>query len=1043
MISRTHPLHLTLALAVLAAAGPGRAEPVTEQQRANVRAAVPSTAPAKPAKPHRILAFTQTKGYRHASIEVGVEALTLMGERTGAYTLTATEDPAVFTAAQLKGYDGVLFLNVTGDIFDRVERQQVLLDFVRAGGAVMGIHSATDACYDWPDWGDMLGGWFDGHPWTADQRVTLWIEEPGHPLNASFNGATSYAIQDEIYQLKGPDFRANHRVLISLDPRRTDMTLAGIKREDRDFPITQIREYGKGRVFYCSLGHNQHIYWNPVILQHYLAGFQWALGDLPAVAAPRPRGAMPALVDDPALFDAVARTSYADDQRAFGWLQTAVAEAGRDRAKLGALERKLTGLLQAGSTTPAARQAICQALGMILSADQSPKMNAALLILGRMLSSEQEVNLARLALDPVAGEAVDDLYLKALRGSAGSVRLALVQSAGFRKMRSAVPVIAPWLNDSDRALADTVAAVLGQIGDKAARKALAAAKTQGPAVIQGRLAIAATLSGRGAADEFEPIYRNASVAEAQRATALAGLLVALPSEAPAMIAGLLAAPGAPSRFRQVAIAAIGRLSAKDASARLAAALPKWDAATQAAVLPALANRGDAAAVPAVRALLAGADETVRLAAIDALGRLPADAATAGQLLGLSVAADDAGKAAATALARLNGAGVNEFLLAGVRGSESALRAACVRQIGRRSLTESIPVLLALRQDADAAVRLAALESLGEIGGMKEQAALLEWTLRAADKAEQTRAGRALLTLTLREEDTRSRAAAIVAALRTGDTAGRLALLPLMSRLGGDPGLDSLAELALRGEGGVPLMAVDQLAKWPESKAAAGLISIARDTADEGVRTAAVAGAMGHFSRDRRAIKDAPVEQLGRLLDLPAKPEARREQIFLLSRYADEKVIALVERFRADAALSVDVDDAIAAVRSNLAGAPLATASAATGDAAKVVDGKPKTFWSVPASPGSWLLLDFRNTRPFHTITLDQGAREWDYPEELQVFVSDDPAQPGEVRLQATGSRYQTVLTLPAGVRGRYLLLKQMGTRTSPTANWSIDEAKVE
>ena len=64
-------------------------------------------------------------------------------------------------------------------------------------------------------------------------------------------------------------------------------------------------------------------------------------------------------------------------------------------------------------------------------------------------------------------------------------------------------------------------------------------------------------------------------------------------------------------------------------------------------------------------------------------------------------------------------------------------------------------------------------------------------------------------------------------------------------------------------------------------------------------------------------------------------------------------------------------------------------------------------------------------------------------EDLQVYVSNDPTQPGEVRLQATGARYQTVLTLPAGVRGRYLLLKQMGTRSAPTANWSIDELKVE
>jgi hypothetical protein len=148
----------------------------------------------------------------------------------------------------------------------------------------VGVHAATDCFYQWPAYGALIGGYFNGHPWQTDE-VAIRNEAPGHPLTAMF-GREPFRVTDEIYQFKAPYTRARLRVLLSLDPARTDMNKPGIQRHDSDFAVSWIRNYGRGRVFYCSLGHRHEVFWNPLVLRHYLAGVQFALGDLPANAVP-------------------------------------------------------------------------------------------------------------------------------------------------------------------------------------------------------------------------------------------------------------------------------------------------------------------------------------------------------------------------------------------------------------------------------------------------------------------------------------------------------------------------------------------------------------------------------------------------------------------------------------------------------------------------------------------------------------------------------------------------------------------------------------
>ena len=255
-----------------------------------IAAGVPKSAPAKPTKPRKVLVFSKTAGFRHGSIPTGVEAMKQMGKSTGAFEVTATEDDSFFEPEKLKNFDAVLFLNTTGEVFKskeagREERlKKSLVDFVKSGKGLIGTHSATDTYKKWKDFNDMMGGAFAGHPWHTKIRVKNL--EPGHPLNAAFAGK-DFEIADEIYQFRKDTASADERrMLLSLSGEIVDKG-KGNTGEEGLYPIAWLDKYGDGRIFYCSLGHRDEIYWNPVILKHYLAGIQYALGDLDAEDEPR------------------------------------------------------------------------------------------------------------------------------------------------------------------------------------------------------------------------------------------------------------------------------------------------------------------------------------------------------------------------------------------------------------------------------------------------------------------------------------------------------------------------------------------------------------------------------------------------------------------------------------------------------------------------------------------------------------------------------------------------------------------------------------
>jgi sugar phosphate isomerase/epimerase/type 1 glutamine amidotransferase len=279
----------------------GDGSPATKDERAKVDKVLPQKASAVPKESRKLLIFNLNiwdgkERNGHPSIGVANYALERMGKETGAYDVVVSNDVELLRPGTIDQFDAICFNNTVGVLFDDPELRQSLLDYVYGGGGFMGIHAACATFVQWPEYGqwpefgEMLGAYENGgHPWGPEEVITLKVEGRDHPVNAGFTKA-SFEISDEVFQLQEPYSRDKLRVLLTIDTDKTDMSeerrILPERRADKDLAISWVRKYGRGRVFYTSLGHNKSIYWNPMVLRHYLDGIQFALGDLEVPTTP-------------------------------------------------------------------------------------------------------------------------------------------------------------------------------------------------------------------------------------------------------------------------------------------------------------------------------------------------------------------------------------------------------------------------------------------------------------------------------------------------------------------------------------------------------------------------------------------------------------------------------------------------------------------------------------------------------------------------------------------------------------------------------------
>jgi uncharacterized protein len=204
----------------------------------------------------RLLVYTRTGGYRHASIPAGVRAIADLG-----FDIEHTEAdlPA------LRDYAAVVFLSTSGDILTEAGQDE-LVRYLAAGGAWLGVHAASTTEYGWPWYGELVGARFDQHP--DVQTATMTVEVRDHPATRHLGPAWTWT--DEWYAFRASPRLGGVRVLLTVD----ESTYRG-GTMGADHPIAWCREYGGGRSFYTALGHGEEAYADADFRRHLRGALDW------------------------------------------------------------------------------------------------------------------------------------------------------------------------------------------------------------------------------------------------------------------------------------------------------------------------------------------------------------------------------------------------------------------------------------------------------------------------------------------------------------------------------------------------------------------------------------------------------------------------------------------------------------------------------------------------------------------------------------------------------------------------------------------------
>ena len=268
--------------------------------QATSREMLPAPPKAKQVHLKHVLVIGQTRGFEHDSVSSAMAAVYNMGKESGLWDTMLRTDTELLTkknlgnnAKNLNYFDLIVFASTTGELDMDDSQKADMMSFIKEDGkGFVGIHAALDTNYKWPEYGEMIGGWFNEHPWSTFEAPIL-NEDPDFPAVRHFPKA--FVKYDEIYQAKEWS-RDKVNVLLSLDTTKLDFNNPRVHRPDHDLAVAWSKMYGKGRVFYSTLGHTEESWDDPDVRTMYFEAIKWALGMTEGSTAPhpRPKGQAPA-----------------------------------------------------------------------------------------------------------------------------------------------------------------------------------------------------------------------------------------------------------------------------------------------------------------------------------------------------------------------------------------------------------------------------------------------------------------------------------------------------------------------------------------------------------------------------------------------------------------------------------------------------------------------------------------------------------------------------------------------------------------------------
>jgi type 1 glutamine amidotransferase len=1048
---------LTIRVALFAAllsVAPGAPKEPSPDEVARMEQAAPSAATVKPKKARKLLVVNQCEGFPHSSVPYGAKAFEVMGKKSGAFSTVVVNDLSILEKPEFDTFDAIVINNATvrlpllagADEAREARAQKRFLDFIRNGKGLVGVHAATDALYKWPEYGELIGGYFSGHPWHEDVRVKL--DDPGHPLLAAFSGQ-GFNVTDEIYQFREPYSRDKLRVLLSLDADKVNMDKKGIKREDKDFAVAWTRAFGKGRVFYFSLGHRHEIFWNAPVLQCYLDGIQYALGDLPADATPSSQLKDAYLEQSRAtaftaglenLMAGVAGYKLDGGSSVAAQLDAFVDEHMDDgRACRDALSKGLAAVAGNPQATAEGRALACRKLSLVGTDNAVP-------VLAKLVSDKALGNWARYALARIPGSAADTALVEALNRTSGQDRLAVVALVGQRGAKSGAAALAALVT-SDSAVAVAAAEALGRIGAVDALARLQSRVDGNVRLAVDRAVLDCGESARAAGDSAAAGRAYALLASARTAAHVRAAAYYGSNLASGPQAAIKALRGDDPELARAGARLVKDQPGGGLIAAIGAALKGLPPANQVLTIDALRARGDRAAQGAVLAMVASGITEVRAAALRALEKL-GDGQAVTAVIAVASAVDIDALSRDTArrtLNNMNGPGVDEAIAGAMRSAELKTKIEYVKVLGARKGRGALKDLLAAACDADVTLAKEARKAVGMLARAEDLPLLVGLLSTAAGSSTLRQIEGIVVKAAATTDDPELKTRAVVVELKQRGISveARCTLLGALGRIGAAPGLPALESAFKDGDAGIRRAAIKAVSEqWPDATPARALRSVSRNDEDEGCRVLALRGYARMLAMPSERLLKETLELYREGLDLAKGAQEKRALIAGLGRLAHPDALAFVKPFLEDKEVQGEALLAAVSITEGLNGnAMVLTGSVGKGTERNAIDGNPETRWTSGAhmQGGEWFMVDLGYETDIKEIYLDAGATGHDQPRGYELYLSLDGKNWGDAVVKGGDPNTRAfTITVPSRY-GRFIKVVQTGVHG---LYWSINEIRI-
>ena len=809
--------------------------------------AVVPPAPAADA-PIRVLIFS---GQNNHDWKTTTPKLKSILAQSGRFAVEVTEQPEQSTAETLSAYDLIVGnWNVWGDAKVKTwppALREAFLEFIRGGKGYLTIHAGSSSFYDWPDY-QQIGGMFWDLPATSHGPPhEFTVQFPiDHPVT---RGLAPFKTKDELW-LK-PGVHPAAQVLATADNQ----------------PLAVATALGKGRGFALLLGHSAEFMDTLGFQTLLLRGAEWAATGQVTLRGPNDAHAL----NPDAVIQRVAKQRFGSDRTAVLALERLVQAASVDPSQRSQLAARLAAALTAEGSIEGKRSLI-EGLSLLGSAAEVP-------VLARTLADTNLFDHARQALERIPGVEAENALQASLVAATGRARASLILSLAARRAESALPAIAKYLADPDPDVAGAAIDALGTLGGAQAASALQAAITRIAPGLRVRLSaallrVAESLSASGNRAEAAALLARL-VAPDQPAPIR---LAAFPAHVTALgergSAEVLAALTADDPIQRQA--GVRALRESRDPALLRAAVEKLDSlpvGERESIVILCGERGDATHLPVLTRGAASSDPVVKRAAVQALGLL-GNASTVSALAQLAESgSNEESKAIAEALTRLRGAEVDPAILFALKTAPPSSQRVLIRALADRQAQGAGPDLLIAAASDDPAVRQEAIRALGRLADARECPALVACLDHAAPSDHAALEG-ALAEIGRRDP---SAVPVLVEALPRAPVPTQVVLVGALGSIGGQPAGAAIRAQLKSNSPEVRLAAVRVLAEWPDPDPLDDLAEVVETANDARIRALAARG-VSRLAPQAPERADRLAEALARAL--AASPETATQKSLL-------------------------------------------------------------------------------------------------------------------------------------------------------------------